>query len=222
MLRAIREVQPRWVVAENVRGLITQQGGVVFEQVCASMEALGYEVQPFILPACAVNAPHRRDRVWIVAHRADARDEEMRERQDGVYSALDASDTKSHGDSGRSGQKGCENERQNGECNAEFIEHGCVQAGFVADPESAGLQGGIEKQREAESRRGYTGIVPISFDRFPTESPVCSGDDGLSSRLDAITFPKWREQSIKAYGNAVVPHVVYQIFRTIEDYEKVQ
>ena len=67
MRRVIQEFSPRYVVAENVRGLLSIEGGMVFETVCTDLEALGYEVQPVILPACAVNAPHRRDRVWIVA-----------------------------------------------------------------------------------------------------------------------------------------------------------
>ena len=68
MLRVIREVAPRWIVGENVRGLVNWSGGLVFEQVCADLEAEGYEVQPFILPACAVGAPHRRERIWFVAY----------------------------------------------------------------------------------------------------------------------------------------------------------
>ena len=68
MLRAIREIKPRWVVGENVRGLINWNGGMVFDEVCTDLEAEGYEVQAYVLPACAVNAPHRRDRVWIVAN----------------------------------------------------------------------------------------------------------------------------------------------------------
>jgi DNA (cytosine-5)-methyltransferase 1 len=68
MLRVIAESRPRWVVAENVPGLISIQNGVVFEQVCADLENEGYAVQAFIIPACAKNAPHRRDRVWIVGH----------------------------------------------------------------------------------------------------------------------------------------------------------
>jgi DNA (cytosine-5)-methyltransferase 1 len=54
---------------------------------------------------------------------------------------------------------------------------------------------------------------------FPTQSPVCSGNDGISYGLDGITFPKWRNESIKAYGNAIVPQVVYQIFKAIEDHD---
>jgi DNA (cytosine-5)-methyltransferase 1 len=67
-IRAIREIKPTWVVGENVRGLVNWSGGLVFDEVQADLEAAGYEVQPFLLPACAVNAPHRRDRIWFVAH----------------------------------------------------------------------------------------------------------------------------------------------------------
>ena len=67
MLRVIREVHPTWVIAENVGGIFTQEQGVVFNQVLTDLENEGYEVQPFCIPACAKNAPHRRDRWWIVA-----------------------------------------------------------------------------------------------------------------------------------------------------------
>ncbi|NBW23321.1 MAG: DNA (cytosine-5-)-methyltransferase, partial [Caulobacteraceae bacterium] len=67
MLRAIREIQPTWIVGENVLGIVNWNGGLVFEEVQADLEAEGYEVQPYVLPAAAVNAPHRRDRVWFVA-----------------------------------------------------------------------------------------------------------------------------------------------------------
>ena len=71
MLRVIGECQPRWVVGENVRGLVSWSDGLVFETCCTDLEALGYSVQSFIIPACATGAPHRRDRVWIVAHNTD-------------------------------------------------------------------------------------------------------------------------------------------------------
>jgi DNA (cytosine-5)-methyltransferase 1 len=67
MLRIISEVQPRWIVGENVRGLINWGGGLVFDQVQADLEAKGYEILPFLLPACAIDAPHRRDRIWFIA-----------------------------------------------------------------------------------------------------------------------------------------------------------
>ncbi len=71
MCRAIKEIQPRWVVGENVRGIINWNGGLVFEQVQSDLENEGYEVQSFILPACGVDAPHRRDRVWVIGYRTD-------------------------------------------------------------------------------------------------------------------------------------------------------
>src|SRR3990167_9365843 len=70
MLRVIQLTKPTWVIAENVRGLLTIESGLVFEQVCLDLEASGYEVQPLIIPAVSVNAPHRRDRIWIIAHNA--------------------------------------------------------------------------------------------------------------------------------------------------------
>lgn len=68
MLRAIREIKPVWVVGENVRGLISWNGGMVFDEVQADLENEGYEIIPFLLPACAVNAPHKRERVWFIAY----------------------------------------------------------------------------------------------------------------------------------------------------------
>ncbi len=68
MLRAIREIQPRWVVGENVRGLVSWSNGMVFNKVQADLENEGYEVFPVLLPACGLGADHRRERVWFVAH----------------------------------------------------------------------------------------------------------------------------------------------------------
>lgn len=74
MLRVIREVRPRWVVGENVTGLLTMDGGRVFDEVCAGLEDAGYTVEAFVIPACSVGAPHRRDRIWIIAHAAGGND----------------------------------------------------------------------------------------------------------------------------------------------------
>ena len=67
MLRVIQLFKPRWVIAENVRGILSIQDGLVFEQVCVDLEDAGYEVQPFVVPAVATDAHHRRDRVWFCA-----------------------------------------------------------------------------------------------------------------------------------------------------------
>jgi DNA (cytosine-5)-methyltransferase 1 len=52
---------------------------------------------------------------------------------------------------------------------------------------------------------------------LPNSIPVCDGDDGLPRELDSITFSKWRTESIKAGGNAIVPQVALQIFKVIEE-----
>lgn len=66
--RVISEVKPTWCILENVRGLLSLEGGLVFENLCLEMGALGYSILPLVLPAVGKNAPHRRDRVWIVAY----------------------------------------------------------------------------------------------------------------------------------------------------------
>lgn len=69
-LEAVRVLHPSWVLLENVYGLLSLESGMAFESVCATLETFGYEVQSFVIPACAVDAPHIRQRVWIVAHAA--------------------------------------------------------------------------------------------------------------------------------------------------------
>ena len=65
-LEVVRLIQPTWCVFENVYGLLNLEGGMAFESLCVDLESTGYEVQTFCLPACAVDAPHRRERLWIV------------------------------------------------------------------------------------------------------------------------------------------------------------
>ena len=68
MFRIIKEFKPRWVIGENVRGIISIQNGMVFENVCTDLEGEGYEVRAFNIPAAGVGAPHKRERIWIVAN----------------------------------------------------------------------------------------------------------------------------------------------------------
>jgi len=73
MLRAIREIQPSWIVGENVPGIVNWNRGMVFDEVQIELEIEGYEVIPFLLPACGINAPHRRERVWFIAYSKQGR-----------------------------------------------------------------------------------------------------------------------------------------------------
>ena len=69
MLECIQRERPTWVIGENVVGII----GMALDGVCSDLENSGYSVRTFVIPACAVDAPHRRERVWIVAYSERAR-----------------------------------------------------------------------------------------------------------------------------------------------------
>ena len=185
MFRVIREVGPTYVVAENVRGLISWNEGMVLDTVCADLEGEGYEVLPVVLPAASVNAPHRRDRVWIVAwNTASARKPKERKIQKGS------------------------------DLNAKRV---CADATNANSKLLRNRDSKREAQRSTESPYATEPLCgPTSWETFPTVGAVCGGDNGLSQRLDGITFRKWRRESIKAYGNAIVPQVALQIFRAIE------
>lgn len=233
MLRAIREIQPSWVVGENVAGILTMvQPGeevevgsqtslfgeadrkrvllrqeYVVETICRDLGSEGYSVQPFLIPACAVGAPHRRDRIWFVARlaantdgdrctpcAASGRIEESRREH------LPQQEERGNTTERDYGFSGLPRDASNAHCERHFFR----------DTERP--QGWKEPDGRVETLRG-----PSAWTDFPTQSPVCGGDDGISGGLDGITFPKWRQESIKAYGNAVVPQVVYEIFKAIQE-----
>jgi DNA (cytosine-5)-methyltransferase 1 len=194
MLRAIREIQPRWIVGENVLGLVNWNGGLVFEEVQADLENEGYEVQPFILPAVSVNAPHRRDRVWFVAYSHGARPS----------------------DNGRANnEEETEVRGQNeGNVSTKFCSNG-----YATNTSKERFKCKKTKRKLEGERFRFIHKQGKQWQNFPTVAPICDGNDGLSNRLDGITFSKWRSESIKAGGNAIVPQVVLQIFKAIERYE---
>lgn len=196
MLRAITEIQPTWVVGENVFGLVNWDGGLVFHEVQTDLEAAGYKVFPYVLPACAVNAPHRRDRVWFVAY-------------------CNNTGNATHG--GRTDRNGQTESSQRE--HSQFKHNGIGNTGDAADTKNIRRENALENG-ELEGRRFRQSYKRYAWDSFPSVSPICSGDDGLSNRLDSITFPKWRNESIKAAGNAIVPQVAYQIFKTIKLYNE--
>jgi DNA (cytosine-5)-methyltransferase 1 len=230
MLRAIQEIKPKYVIAENVFGITNIDGGLVFEQVCLDLENEGYEVQPFIIPACSKNAPHRRDRCWFIAenplfsgclYRGNEQERtEIREfgntctgSADGIYIPQGyASNTNGNGFNERNGNN--EINTSKGRINAfGHIDTGIVN-GYATDTNC------WERKQSAFNRRmGRFGKFneKDSWILFPTQSPVCGGDDGIPTELDGITFPKWRAESIKGYGNAIVPQIAYSLFEIIQE-----
>jgi DNA (cytosine-5)-methyltransferase 1 len=243
MLRIIREVRPRYIVGENVRGLVSWSGGLVFEEVCADLEAEGYEVQPFILPACAVNAPHRRERIWFIAYSNHTRTEqpvrdngngaqgdEGREKQPlvelgqsgGIVANANERTEKSPREGGQAKSNGRKNNDEPsgwGEQTEQHFGRGNVLR-LDSNPDNHGLQGSEDKRVSSGSGekrdKQPSRFICSDWENFPTQPPICGGDDGLPSELVGVTFPKWRNESIKAYGNAIVPQVALEIFKAIE------
>ena len=323
MLRAIREIRPTWVIGENVAGILTMvQPGeetemgsqtsifgednrkrvllrqeYVVETICKDLEREGYSVQPMLIPACAVGAPHRRDRVWFVARLT--------------------TDTACHGSGGTSHESCRENKRQNWDeteqsfvrseirvatntngnghlsCKPSGKTEGCWRSNFpqpekwrntsewvdglsglsrdVADSQCPG-SGQIHEEVQPEKPdgdcvdcNGNEQLTPHSTSQqsermrfrqseysiqeqgklggigseshyniwggeyseekwrnFPTQSPVCRGNDGLPFDVGDLTIPftKWRQESVKGYGNAIVPQVILEIFKAIEEVEQ--
>jgi DNA (cytosine-5)-methyltransferase 1 len=224
MLRAIREIQPRWVVGENVFGLVNWSNGLVFHEVQTDLEAEGYEVQPYVLPAVSVNAPHRRDRIWFVAHsNGNGRGYLRGQKQKCTFETHSKhSNTCDVGSTTNTEYKTLEGQYREWEgC----TEHRTDKGIFIGSENklNAANSDGIGLWRQGD-RTGESRFISKNEQRnywqnFPTVSPICNRDDGISDRLDSITFPKWRNESIKAGGNAIVPQVVYQIFKAIEQYE---
>lgn len=186
-LRAINEIRPAWFVGENVFGIASmvlpgeevdmgrtddlfEEGNLyrterrfVLDRICRDIEDAGYTVQPVVIPACAVGAPHRRDRVWFIARREDV----------------------GHDAEEAAGQRPGADAR-------------------------GGLRGDVPGERRIPRFKGWEG--------FPTQPPVCRGDDGLPFGVADLSIPfgRWRREAIKALGNAWVPEVAYEIFRIIQ------
>lgn len=200
MLRAIREIKAPWVVGENVRGFVTWSGGLVFNEVQSDLEAQGYEVLPFLLPAASVNAPHQRYRVWIIAYNA-------------AYARCQPGNRGKNNEPGKSKHNG---KNLIGQKETNFFERFLTPA-IATDPGGRRWLQGHQIAKAAITAQNIT-----DWRAFPTQSPFCNRNDGLSRRLDRITFPKIRRESLKAAGNAIVPQVALELYKAIEAYENLK
>jgi DNA (cytosine-5)-methyltransferase 1 len=234
MLRVIKECNPKWVIAENVPGIINirsmeQQDGefdvegemvnagnddvisTVFIGILNDLEQAGYEVQTFCVPACAVNAPHRRDRVWIVANA-------LSNTQRGTY----RKNIREH-----SGKWNEPNIIERNEMGSNFTNQNSDA------PNSNRQRSGTQRYDDNENRQTgnerWQGQSQHRIDGYYWDEPwlavatrLCRMDDGVSAQMDGLKLSKSRHrvERLKALGNAIVPQVAFQIFKAIMEVEK--
>ena len=215
MLRVISELRPTWVVGENVAGIVN----MALDQVYTDLENEGYAVRALIIPACAVDAPHRRDRCAIIGCRA--LEEKHNGRGWGTHS-LENSDCVRFGKPGVLSQQPKRTELERDGKNVANSDLAGLQGrnekelpkrpgkrtfrkscAYVSDTESSELQG---QRRTARGRRPEFGCSSW----WPAEPNVGRVAHGVPSRVDRL----------KCLGNAVVPQQFYPIFQAISDIER--
>ena len=246
MLRVIKEFKPTWIIGENVAGILTmaqqqseidvagkdvdednnydrnEAGGILWD-IINDLEQADYSVQAFVIPAVALNAPHRRDRVWIVANRNGSRPNsesaEIRETKEvsGINrEALRRGGTSGvrsdeHGDASDAGRIGQEKQQ-------EQTVRGEQYSIPFRDSKSAGQPSGDNGSREG--KYGRTSERSLSWDRdwIEVATELCGVDDGLPAELDGLKLSKSRHKTerLKGLGNAWVPQVAIEIMKGIK------
>jgi len=222
MLRVIRELQPAWVLGENVPGIVN----LALDTVLSDLEAEGYETQSFLVPACGVDAPHKRNRCAILAHAVNRGGAVWR---DGELQNAAADGRPGNDNRGRTAAAFAGERREN-ESWASGMADGLRAAVHEADPDTDGngLPGRVpeplldftecssrEREREREQERlRRSAEKPCGshspWEAWPDEPGVGRVADGISHRVDRI----------KCLGNAVVPQQFYPFFKAIADVEK--
>ena len=228
MLRVIRELRPTWVVGENVPGIVN----LALDTVLSDLETEDYEVQTFVIPACGVDAPHRRDRVAILAHALNGSGTLWRDRKF-QNTASDAGQGTDHRRGATATQPGERRQNKSGLAGvADGIRTAVHEADSDTDPDR--LQGRHidkvvdassftdcssrerEREREREPRvRRSTEIISGShsaWNNWPDEPGIPRVADGIPNRVDRI----------KCLGNAVVPQQFYPFFAAIAEIERRQ
>lgn len=192
MLRVVKQARPAWVLAENVAGHITMG----LDEVLADLEGEGYAARAVVVPACAVDAPHRRDRVWIVAN--DLAHSGSGRRQGGELQA------------GRNESGLCGTDVADTDSERRRMRHTVRQDAKDAGQSPRSTQHG---QGQLVSRLGGAVDGLSSGLDMPRRWSDGSWEDGVPR---VTVGAKNRTQRLKALGNAIVPQVAYELIRHLE------
>lgn len=187
MLRVIREAEPAWIIGENVAGIVTME----LDNILSDLEAIGYAAWPLVVPACAVDARHRRDRVWIVAHAIGLRESQSSgsfadERGRAGNQGEDVADADEPSGKGNERTERSQRER------AEHKQH----CGRITQSAVCGMADGIPEGLDSGG----------GFCQWPEE-------DIETPRV--TTGMKHRAHRLKGLGNSIVPQVAEEIIRAI-------
>lgn len=231
-LAAVERIRSAWVLFENPTGILSLDDGVEFERICVALEGQGYEVQPLVIPACGVGAPHRRDRVWIVAHNNDARFSHGTHPTFGDLSGPYRETTQaiSVGSNGNPGTfthgtfRSMAHSQSNG-CHAKSDARGALRTSSQTESREPKLRrtsdavsdSGIDEdvadaQSEQASRQrpGRFQSESSQYSQWRTEPDVGRVANGIPARVDRL----------RGLGNAIVPQVAYQLIKRMIGAEK--
>ena len=219
----VQAKRPAWCVFENVSGHIS----LGLDQVLSDLESKGYAVQPFVVPACAVDAPHRRDRVWIIAAHADSNGEpnDTINAKSGCWELGQPTSNDPDSDSQRSHRAEQHQQRGGEPTDRQERELGSVcevlaRRGDAAERPAADVA-------DADSQRGCSGDAQRQDAKTARQSPGCQRHDAgrVAAWLPeppvgrvANGIPR-RVDRLKGLGNAIVPQIAMQIGLTIKAVE---
>lgn len=232
MFRVIQEIRPRWVVAENVAGIVR----MALDNCLSDLEGEGYTTQTIIIPACAVNAPHRRDRVWIVGYsrqqpKGNKGNGFGRELINGSSSGFGTETGNRLANSSQdvADSDGERPQRRNAEELRECTNQQPIgsSSSLLEYSEGRRLEVGASKETiQLNAKRGSMQTREYSEQGRNPESRLGRMVDGIPDWLhEPESIPrvakgvKERVNRLKSLGNAIVPQVAMQIFRAIKEIE---
>jgi len=231
MLRVITEVKPRYIVGENVEGIININNGLVLRQVQTDLETQGFKVQCLVIPASGIGAWHQRKRVWIIANSEITRtwknEDRLWKRSSRINRRQGTNNNVSNSNAGLSIRENKEiqarrntiNDGSQNVSNSDSKLCGRRRAEFKSrDDKEWRFYSTQEEQTKQHIRCktiGYNAIPRKAKETWwQTQSRICRIPAGVSTALD-----KDRTNRIKALGNSIVPQIARQIALAIAEVE---